>query len=213
MTCEQFDQWLDAYLEGGLTPMQVDEVQAHMAACPPCRAHAEEMRVVLSAATALPRSIAPPRDLWPDISSRLPTRRGTPTSRIAAWSRWVPLAAAAAVLITVSAAITYRFSRPSAPGPDLTAAVPASVVGFAADREYVLAAADLQRVLTEGRGRLAPSTVELLERNLAVIDAAIAEARAALEADPANADLRALLWGAHRQKLDLLDRATRLTRS
>ena len=38
-------------------------------------------------------------------------------------------------------------------------------------------------------------------------------ARAALEADPANADLRALLWGAHRQKLDLLDRATRLTRS
>lgn len=46
-----------------------------------------------------------------------------------------------------------------------------------------------------------------------MIDAAIAEARTALEADPANADLRALLWGAHRQKLDLLDRATRLTRS
>ena len=53
----------------------------------------------------------------------------------------------------------------------------------------------------------------VLERNLALIDAAIVEARAALEADPANADLRALLWGAHRQKLDLLDRATRLTRS
>ena len=77
----------------------------------------------------------------------------------------------------------------------------------------MLAAEDLERVLAEGRGRLAPATVAVLERNLALIDAAIVEARAALEADPANADLRALLWGAHRQKLDLLDRATRLTRS
>ena len=87
------------------------------------------------------------------------------------------------------------------------------VEGFAADREYVLAAEDLERVLAEGRDKLSPATVAVLERNLALIDAAIAEARAALEADPANADLRALLWGAHRQKLDLLDRATRLTRS
>lgn len=213
MTCEQFDQWLDAYLEGGLTPTQQGAMQAHMAECTLCHAHASEMQAVLSAATALPRSIVPPRDLWPDIAARLPARRGVHGSRSALWSRWVPLAAAAAVLITVTATITYRLSRPAAPGLVLTATAPRAVAGFAADREYVLAAEDLERVLREGRERLAPSTVELLERNLAVIDAAIAEARTALEADPANADLRALLWGAHRQKLDLLDRATRLTRS
>lgn len=213
MTCEQFDQWLDAYLDGGLNAGQRGEMHGHMANCATCRAHAGEMGMVLTAAAALPRSIAPPRDLWPDIASRLPARRGTPFHRSATWPRWTPLALAATVLIAVTATMTYRLSRPPAGGPALTATAPPAVAGFAADRDYVLAAEDLERVLAEGRGRLAPSTVELLERNLALIDAAIAEARAALEADPANADLRALLWGAHRQKLDLLDRATRLTRS
>jgi hypothetical protein len=93
------------------------------------------------------------------------------------------------------------------------APAPSVGVGFASDRDYVLAAEDLERVLQEGRDRLSPATIEVIERNLALIDAAIAEAREALRADPANADLRALLWGAHRQKLDLLDRAMRLTRS
>ena len=213
MTCDQFDQWLDAYLDGGLTAAQQGSMDAHLAECAACRTHAGEMRTVLAAATSLPRSVAPPRDLWPDIAARLPARRPVAAVRPAAWARWAPLAAAALVLVTVTATLTYRLSRPRGPDPVVAVAEPAPLVGFAADREYVLAAADLERVLAEGRAHLAPATVAIIEQNLAVIDAAIAEARAALAADPANADLRALLWGAHRQKLDLLDRATRLTRS
>jgi len=209
MTCEQFDQWLDAFLEGGLTSVRQGEMAFHMEECTECRARADEMRVVLAAATALPRSIMPPRDLWPEIAGRLPARRRSPV----AWNRWIPLAAAALVLVAVTAAITRQLSRPPASAPVFSASAPPAIVGFAADRDYVLAAEDLARVLAEGRERLAPSTIAVLERNLAVIDSAIAEARAALAADPANADLRALLWSAHRQKLDLLDRATRLTRS
>lgn len=213
MTCDQFDQWLDAYLDGGLTPVQQGDMRGHMTGCVDCRARAEEMRIVLSAATALPRSITPPRDLWPDISARLAPRQLPARGRSLAWGRWVPLAAAALLLVAVTATITYRFSRHGTPIPVVTTSAPRAVAGFAADREYVLAAEDLERVLSEGRSKLSPSTIEVLERNLALIDAAIAEARTALEADPANADLRALLWGAHRQKLDLLDRATRLSRS
>ena len=213
MTCEQFDQWLDAYLDGGLTTGQRSEMQRHMADCAACGARAQEMRVVLAAATALPRHITPPRDLWPDIASRLPARDGVRSHRSAAWPRWTRLALAATVLIAVTATITIRVSRPPAGSPAQAATAPPAVAGFTADREYVLAAEDLERVLDEGRDKLSPGTVAVLERNLALIDAAIAEARAALEADPANADLRALLWGVHRQKLDLLDRATRLTRS
>lgn len=209
MTCEQFDQWLDAFLEGGLTSDQQGEMATHMEECAECRARADELRLVLAAATALPRNIMPPRDLWPEIAGRLPVRRRHP----AAWNQWIPLAAAALVLMAVTASITWQLSRSPEPGPVISAGAPPAVVGFAADRDYVLAAEDLERVLAEGRERLAPSTVALLERSLAVIDSAIAEARAALDSDPANADLRALLWGAHRQKLDLLDRATRLTRS
>ena len=180
---------------------------------PACRVALAEMRLVLGAAAALPKTILPPRSLWPDISTQLAPRGNVRPARSILWRRWGPLAAAAVLLVAVTAVVTFRLSRPGAFGGAPITSTQPQVAGFAADREYVLAAEDLERVLAEGRNNLSPATVAVLERNLALIDAAIAEARAALEADPANADLRALLWGAHRQKLDLLDRATRLTRS
>ena len=72
------------------------------------------------------------------------------------------------------------------------------------------ASAELMRALDAERAHLAPATVATLERNLAVIDAAIAESRAALAGDPGNRDLAALLWASYRQKVALLQQATRL---
>ena len=213
MTCEQFDLLLDAYLDRTLEGERRREMDDHLESCAACRAAVAEMRLVLAGAAALPKSIQPPRSLWPDISNRLAHRGSARPARWMAWRRWAPLAAAAVLLVTVTAVVTFRLSRPEEPGTAPATSAHPQIEGFAADREYVLAAEDLERVLAEGRDNLSPATVVVLERNLALIDAAIAEARAALEADPANADLRALLWGAHRQKLDLLDRATRLTRS
>jgi hypothetical protein len=213
MTCEQLDLLLDAYLDRTLDVERRRELDDHLEGCASCRTAVAEMRLVLSAAGSLPKSITPPRNLWPDVAARLVPRDDRSPARAVAWTRWAPLAAAAVLLVTVTAVVTFRLSRPDAPNAGPATSAHAPVEGFAADREYVLAAEDLERVLAEGRDNLSPATVAVLERNLALIDAAIAEARAALEADPANADLRALLWGAHRQKLDLLDRATRLTRS
>jgi anti-sigma factor RsiW len=213
MTCDQFDRQLDAYLDRTLDAERRREMDDHLEGCAACRAALAETRLVLSEAAGLPKSITPPRSLWPDISGRLAPRGGVRPPRSIAWRRWAPLAAAAVLLVTVTALVTFRLARPGAPGSVPATSTQRQVVGFAADREYVLAAEDLERVLAEGRDKLSPATVAVIQRNLALIDAAIAEARAALEADPANADLRALLWGAHRQKLDLLDRATRLTRS
>lgn len=213
MTCTELDQLLDRYLDGTLEANRRAELEAHLAGCDSCRTLTLQMRGVLASAAALPRSIRPPRDLWPDIADRLASRTTQLPVRSIPWRRWAPLAAAAVLLIAVTAIVTVRLSRREPPVAVSAPPEQQHIEGFAADREYVLAAEDLERVLEEGRDRLAPATVAVLERNLALIDAAILEARAALEADPANADLRALLWGAHRQKLDLLDRATRLTRS
>lgn len=213
MTCEQLDECIDAYLDGTLAAADRAAVERHLEGCATCRTHRDGLRAVLAAAATVSNNIQPPRDLWPEIAARLPERAARPRTRPSVWRRWVPLAAAALVLIAVTAVVSSRIvPRPlaRAMGPDTATG---QLAGFTADREYALAAEDLERVLREGRSRLAPATVVVIERNLALIDAAIAEARAALEADPANADLRALLWGAHRQKLDLLDRATRLTRS
>ncbi|HEX5005072.1 MAG TPA: zf-HC2 domain-containing protein [Gemmatimonadales bacterium] len=213
MTCAQLDQLLDDYLDDRLDAAVRGDLESHLAGCGNCRAAEERLRTVLEGARRLPRSIDPPRNLWPEIAARLPAREAPAVAGRITWRRWLPLAAAAVLLIAVTAVVTRQLSR----RPPVIAAAPTPAptagAGFASDRDYVLAAEDLERVLREGRDRLAPATVEIIERNLALIDAAIAEAREALRADPANADLRALLWGAHRQKLDLLDRATRLTRS
>ncbi|MGH9175199.1 MAG: hypothetical protein ACRD1H_12620, partial [Vicinamibacterales bacterium] len=61
------------------------------------------------------------------------------------------------------------------------------------------------------RDALDPRTVVVIERNLAVIDEAIRQARAALDADPANTFLNSHLADARRRKLDLLRRAMTLS--
>jgi hypothetical protein len=79
-----------------------------------------------------------------------------------------------------------------------------------ADTQFNAAVSDLENVLRENRARLDPRTVLIIERNLKAIDAAINEARMALNDDPANAYLNSHLADARRRKLDLLRTATTL---
>jgi hypothetical protein len=72
---------------------------------------------------------------------------------------------------------------------------------------YDAAVAQLQAALVAGRGLLDTSTVRVLQENLAIIDRAIAQARAALAADPGNAYLNLHLAQTMRTKLELLRRA------
>lgn len=215
MTCSELDLVLDAYLDGTLVPERRGVVEEHLAACPECRARADALRGLLVDARALPREVRPARELWPGIASRLDNSvvRDLAARRQARW-RWFPLAAAAVLLVAATVLLTLQFTTPRSTSPALPPAagvIPASTQSM--DADFVQAARDLERVLAEHRDRLAPATIATLERNLAVIDRAIEESRAALAADPANRDLGALLRGAHRQKLDLLERATRSTRS
>jgi hypothetical protein len=75
---------------------------------------------------------------------------------------------------------------------------------------YDAAAADLVSDLNARRARLNPQTVAVLDTCLRRIDAAIAEARSALRADPGNAVVSELLTVSYKQKLDLLKRAADL---
>jgi len=73
---------------------------------------------------------------------------------------------------------------------------------------YDATIAELQRVLSEGRGTLDSSTVRVLEQNLAIIDQAVEQARRAVAADPANPYLRSHLAATMKRKADLLRKAT-----
>jgi hypothetical protein len=80
-------------------------------------------------------------------------------------------------------------------------------------RGYDGAVADLERVLAEGRGRLDTTTVRVIERNLATIDSAIAQAQRALAADSASVYLNSHLAETRRRKLELLRQAAALVSS
>ncbi len=83
----------------------------------------------------------------------------------------------------------------------------------AAGLSYDAAVADLEGVLTAGRGRLDSTTVRVIERNLATIDSAIAQAQRAVAADSANAYLNSHLAETMRRKLELLRQAAALVTS
>ena len=69
------------------------------------------------------------------------------------------------------------------------------------------AVGELEQVLAQGRNRLEPRTLQIIEENLRVIDRAIAEARAAIAADPANGYLSGQVAANMHRKLEILRRA------
>ena len=185
---------------------------------------------ILAQAIGRWREELPSRDLWPGVQSRLEPRDHRRASRAAASQATTftftlsKLAVAASFLIAVVAGTTWLASnRPALTGggpeqeviqayrdspgtPDQGQIVQANF----ADAQFNAAVSDLERILREERSRLDPRTVLILERNLKAIDAAINEARMALESDPANSFLNSHLADARRRKLDLLRHATEL---
>jgi predicted anti-sigma-YlaC factor YlaD len=91
MTCHELDLLLDDWLDGTLAGAKARQLESHLAGCAPCRDRERQLRQLLAHATALPRSMAPPRDLWPGIAERI--ERGSTWSAFLA--SWQPLALAA----------------------------------------------------------------------------------------------------------------------
>jgi len=193
---------LNEYVDGTLSVHERQAVDEHLAHCAGCRDAVVELRRFVTEAHQLPPSITPPRDLWPVIGRRIGQRAARNVQP--AW--WRGALAAAAVLVIALG--LYRLLPPFAalyrpPGRGW--------VGVQAD--FDRATDELGVILAAERGRLRPETVAVLERSLAVIDAAIAESRAALARDPANAELRRLFAAASRQKVELLQWVTRVAAS
>lgn len=94
---------------------------------------------------------------------------------------------------------------------DFDAGVPAVAADFGVNR-YDAAIAELQTSLDQRRSTLDSSTVKIVEQNLAIIDKAIADARAALAADPSSRYLNTYLASTMRRKVDFLRRVNSLAR-
>jgi predicted anti-sigma-YlaC factor YlaD len=219
MTCLEMDGRLDDYVDGVLDAASAAVVEQHLASCAACRAAEQSTRRLLAHAAALPRSVAPARDLWPDVERKI-AHRGL--AGLLAWRQPWLLAAAAAVVVAALAGVVWR-SEPvggvqtvaiPAAGPSLEPAayVPVADPTLAeAEREYEAAAKTLLAVLEQRRGRMAAGELARVEDNVAVIDRALAEVREALAKDPVNPELNRMLVATHRKKVDVLRRVVRLS--
>jgi anti-sigma factor RsiW len=220
---EHYTDQLSDYLDGELTNAETAALEAHLRECADCAAVLNDLKRVVARAQGLePRP--PQADLWPGIAAR--------TERVAQPRRFSftigQLAAAAVVLMAVSGVLAVKVMAPppsptgstasqAAPPPpavpaaasDATDYPSATPVSFA-DAQYDAAVTDLEKAVKAGRGRLDQSTIDIVEHNLQIIDQAIAQARDALAADPANSYLSGHLVEARRRKLDLLRRAAAL---
>jgi len=208
------DAWTDRlseYVDDGLTPAERLALERHLLDCASCRAVLVELREVIDDAAAL-QDAPPSRDLWPQIAAALPVR----PSRAWRISLTLPQAIAAGVLLMLlsGGGVWWLTPRPAATmSATEEIARPTVVSASFSDPKYDRAVADLMRVLQENRGRLKPRTVAVLDRSLAAIDHAIADARAALERDPGDPFLNSHLAEQRQRKLVLLREAGNLARS
>jgi anti-sigma factor RsiW len=227
MTADLWTDRLSEYVDRELSHAERVALEAHLEGCAECRETVELLRAVQRRAARLPDGEVR-RDLWPAIAAMIggesplrpdeqPVRRVTPRRR---YAFSLPQLAAAGIALTLVSGGAVWLARdaggPAAPaavvstptpGPDAPSITRASV---SAERTFDAAVADLQAVLDAGRDRLDPRTVSVLEKNLAVIDGAVAEAQRAVAADPANAYLNSHLARTMRRKIELLRQAATL---
>ena len=233
MTTEHLtDDAVHDLADGALPASEHAAAEAHLARCGDCRARLERVRSLLRGAGELPRAVAPAEDLWPGIRAEIERRQVVPLSGAAAvtaaprrpawWrSSTVRLAAAGLLLVALSSGTTALFMgwRAGGRAQEVTSTdtTPAAGHGAAAasfligqEAEYLRLARDFEAAVAAQRDSLSPETIATVERSVRVIDAAIEEARSALERDPGNRALVELLRASYRQKLDLLRRTSQL---
>lgn len=220
MTCDAVLDLLDAFVDGELETGDRRGVEMHLSACAACRCEEVALRSLLAQAAALPSEMAPRADLWPAVA------RGIEPRVIAFPRRFLrtalPLAAAAAALVALSSAVTWRVASSRDTGAReariasagfavlVTASDPPDL--FESEREYARATRDLLTAIEARRGALSPETIAAVELNVKVIDDALQNLRAALKADPENGELGELLTGTHKRKLETLRRIARLSK-
>jgi anti-sigma factor RsiW len=216
MNCDDVRLALDEFLDRRLDEAAEAAVGAHLEECTACARARDELVVLLERVAELPRSLEPPRDLWPEIEARI----GAAKVVRATFGRRALLAAAAVVLIASSVVTSYLVGRRQAASETavtpvsrpVTSGVLAASFAEVGVNDYHAVRQQLLDVLERRRDELSPATMEVVLSNLRLIDDAMDEIAEALGADPGNELLMRQLVSVYRQQINLLERAAILPR-
>jgi hypothetical protein len=198
--------------EGSLEPAP------HLETCEECAADVDRIRRLMKLVRDSKSSpdADVPAELWPGIRSRIeqkklvsmPGREGE-RARGREGRRWAIGGVVAAGLV---AALWLGRGRVMPGDPANVAEVSDSGIALVAladsTHAYQEEAQQLLNHIELQRAMLRPEAKVALERDLKVIDVAIAELQDAIRNDPRNPALRRLLASSYRQKVDLLKRVS-----
>jgi len=225
---------INDYVEGTSDPVERSSVEQHLATCAACRQLAGDLREIARATASLElreppvrawgrieRAIALERDAAAPLSSKAPAFQasgarafqagGKDTGR--ARYRWAPwLAAAAALVLATVVGLRFLPGRGQTENP--STAVESTSTSNAADAieselrlaeaHYENAIKGLEKIANTDQGALDPKTAATLQKNLAVIDQAISESRAAMRSQPTNQPAQQSLVENFKTKIALL---------
>lgn len=99
MSCPEIKEKLSEYIDGALPAEEEKRVAAHLGRCESCAVFLSGLREVVAEASALPASLEPDEDLWPDIAARVRPEPGRSRRTPLRWMAWGAAAAAAAVVL------------------------------------------------------------------------------------------------------------------
>lgn len=184
------DAELQDWVDGRVDAAERAHIDTHLARCADCSREAEALRTLVADLRALPRAVPPRRDLHAEVARRIDA-----PARSAGWLR----SAAVVALIVGAGALALALRGPSA--------APVDGTFERTHAQYAHAAARLEEEVQAARAGMEPDAAVALDRSLASIDAALREAGAALEGDPGNPLLNALVVHGYERKIDVLRRA------
>ncbi len=213
-------------LDGLLSAAEEGGVQAHLDECGVCREEAARLSDIVMGLRALPSSGQAPEGIWEGVQARIDGTEpgGAEDTQVLVFPGaearrrrfhfTIPQLAAAAVLVSVLSAgsvwmavsgVGHAGGPGTVPGDIQPSAIRAASVGE--DTGYAQAVAELEALVEQGRGLLAPETMAVLDRALRDIDEALTAVRQALETDPSSGVLERMLVNHQRSRLRLLRQA------
>jgi hypothetical protein len=218
MTCERHRQSIQELIDGTLGPIRKAELELHLDQCDDCRAFADDLRRIHDLAASLDE-LQPPDRVWLQVAGRLRQEGRVAPTAVAPRARrsMAVLALAAALVLAVAGSILVLMRAKDAPqgsgAPGAAASGNAATTDPVEDvaAEFRLAEQHLQNAIgkLEAAAKtdddiIDAQTAASLQKNLQVIDQAIAESRAALQQEPQSTRARDSLFELLRRKVVLL---------
>jgi len=215
MSCDWSRQQIQELIDGTLGPIRRSELEQHLDKCASCRALYNDLQHLRDVAASMP-ALEPPDHVWMQIAGRL-RQQGRVHDRPAiarprrlqyAW-----MGIAAALIIAVGAALMYVVVPENRQGAG--SATPGNAVATDSVQSGVEDLRQAEKLLQSGVAKLRdglgadgqslPAPVATtLESNLKILDQAIAESSAAVQAEPQNVAARTSLFDSLQRKISLL---------